>query len=54
MAALELCAGRFLFGVRCCYGGYVTFQPFEVAIPWRLFAEILRLIAGLQPRPAPT
>ncbi len=33
---------------------YVTFQLAEVAIPLPLFAEILQLIAGLRPRPAPT
>jgi hypothetical protein len=32
---------------------YVTFQMAEVAIPRHLFAEILRLIDGLRPRPAP-
>ena len=36
------------------YGRYVTFQLAEVAIPLPLFAEILQLIAGLRPRPAPT
>ncbi len=35
-------------------GRYVTFQPAEIAIPRRLFADILRLIDGLRPRPAPT
>ena len=33
---------------------YVTFQLGEVAIPQRLFAEILRPIDGLRPNPAPT
>ena len=33
---------------------YVTFQLAEVAISRRLFAEILRLIDGLRPKPAPT
>ena len=33
------------------YGRYVTFQLAEIAIPRRLFAEILRLIDGLRPRP---
>jgi len=32
---------------------YVTFQMAEVAVPKELFQEILRLIAGLRPRPAP-
>ncbi len=32
----------------------VTFQLAEVAISRRLFAEILRLIDGLRPKPAPT
>jgi hypothetical protein len=33
---------------------YVTFQLAEVAVPRTLFAEILRLIGRLRPRPAPT
>ena len=36
------------------HGRYVTFQLAEIAIPRRLFAEILRLIGGLRPKPAPT
>ncbi len=36
------------------HGRYVTFQLAEVAIPRRLFAEILRLIDGLRPKAAPT
>ncbi len=36
------------------HGRYVTFQLAEVAIPRRLFAEILRLITGLRPRRVPT
>jgi hypothetical protein len=36
------------------HGKYVTFQVAEVAIPLPLFAEILQLIAGPRPRPAPT
>ena len=36
------------------HGRYVTFQLAEVTIPRGLFAEILRLIDGLRPRPAPT
>jgi hypothetical protein len=32
---------------------YVIFQMAEVAVPKELFQEILRLIAGLRPRPAP-
>ncbi len=36
------------------HGRYVTFQLAEAAIPRRLFAEILRLIDGLRPKPAPT
>ncbi len=32
---------------------YVTFQRADVAVPSRLFEEILRLIDGLRPRPAP-
>jgi hypothetical protein len=35
-------------------GRYITFQLAEVAIPRRLFAEILRRIDGLRPKPAPT
>lgn len=36
------------------HGRYVTFRMSEVAIPRRLLAEILRLIDGLRPKPAPT
>ena len=36
------------------HGRYVTFQLAEVAISRRLFAEILRLIDGPRPKPAPT
>ncbi len=36
------------------HGRYVTFQLAEVAISRRLFAEILRLIDGLRPKPART
>ncbi len=36
------------------HGRYITFQMAEVAIPRALFAEILRLIDGLRPKPAPT
>ncbi len=36
------------------HGRYVTFQLAEVAIPRRLFAEILQLIDGLLPKAAPT
>jgi len=32
---------------------YVTFQMAEVAVPSRLFEEILRMIDGLRPPPAP-
>jgi hypothetical protein len=32
---------------------YVTFQMAEVAVPSRLFEEILRTIDGLRPQPAP-
>ncbi len=35
------------------HGRYVTFQLAEVAVPRNLFREILRLIDGLRPRPAP-
>ena len=36
------------------HGRYVTFRLAEVAIPWRLLAEILRPIAVLRPEPAPS
>ena len=36
------------------HGRYITFQLAEVAIPRSLFANILRLIDGLRPQPAPT
>ncbi len=36
------------------HGRYANFQLAEIAIPRRLFAEILRLIDGLRPKPAPT
>ena len=36
------------------HGRYVTFQLAEVTVPRLLFAEILRLIDGLRPQPAPT
>lgn len=35
------------------HGRYVAFQMAEVAIPRRLFADILRLIAELWPPPGP-
>ena len=35
------------------HGRYVAFQMAEVAVPRKLFAEILRLIAELRPRPPP-
>ena len=35
-------------------GRYVTFQLAEIAIPRWLFADILRLIDGPRPKPAPT
>jgi len=35
------------------HGRYVIFQIAEVAVPKELFQEILRLIDGLRPRPAP-
>ena len=38
-------------GARVVDGLYVTFQLSVVAIFQRLFAEILRLIDGLRPRP---
>jgi hypothetical protein len=36
------------------HGRYVVFQLAEVAVPRALFAEILRRIAWLRPRPFPT
>jgi len=36
------------------HGRYVTFQLAEVAVPRKLFREILRRIDELRPRPAPT
>jgi hypothetical protein len=36
------------------HGRYVTFQMAEVAIPRDLFADILRRINRLRPRPLPT
>ena len=36
------------------HGRYITLQLAEVAISRALFADILRLIDGLQPSPAPT
>jgi acyl-CoA synthetase (AMP-forming)/AMP-acid ligase II len=35
------------------HGRYVIFQMAEVAVPKELFQEILRLIDGLRPKPAP-
>ena len=35
------------------HGRYVIFQMAEVTVPKELFQEILRLIDGLRPRPAP-
>ena len=35
------------------HGRYVTFQIAEVAIPRALFADILRRIDRLRPKPAP-
>ena len=35
------------------HGRYVAFQMAEVAIPRRVFADILRLIAELRSPPAP-
>ena len=35
------------------HGRYITFQLAEGAVPRILFADILRLISGLRPRPAP-
>ncbi len=36
------------------HGRYITFQLAEVAIPRALFAEILRRIDRLRPKPLPT
>jgi hypothetical protein len=35
------------------HGRIVAFQTAEVAIPWQMFQEILRLIAELRPKPPP-
>ena len=35
------------------HGRYVTFQLAEVAVPRKLFREILRRIDELRPKPAP-
>jgi hypothetical protein len=35
------------------HGRYLVFQLAEVAVPWALFADILRRIGRLRPRPAP-
>ena len=35
------------------HGRYIAFQMAEVAIPRRMFREILRLIAELRPQPPP-
>jgi hypothetical protein len=35
------------------HGRSIAFQMAEVAIPWQMFHEILRLIAELQPKPPP-
>ena len=35
------------------HGRYVVFQMAEVAVPRELFEQILRLVDGLRPRPAP-
>ena len=35
------------------YGRFVTFQMAEIAIPKDLFADILRRIDRLRPRPSP-
>jgi Transposase DDE domain group 1 len=35
------------------HGRYVTFQLAEVAVPRRMFPEILSMIARLRPPPAP-
>ena len=36
------------------HGRYITFQLAEVAVSCALFDEILWLISGLRPKPAPT
>jgi len=35
------------------HGRYATFLMAEVAVPRKMFGEILRLIDGLRQRPAP-
>ncbi len=34
-------------------GRYVTFQMAGIAVSWKLFDDILRLIDGLRQKPAP-
>ena len=36
------------------HGRYVTFQSADVAVPRALFADILRRIDRLRPKPVPT
>ena len=36
-----------------CHARYAVFQMAEVAVPKEMFGQILRLIDGLRPRPAP-
>jgi hypothetical protein len=50
-----LCEKLVKIGARIVrHGRYVVFQLAEVAVPRALFAEILRRIAWLRPRPFPT
>ena len=50
-----LCDKLFKIGTKVVrHGRYVTFQLAEIAVPWRLSADILQLIDGLWRQPAPT
>ena len=49
----EVCLLSVMSGVGRRHGRYVIFQMAEVAVPKELFQEILRLIDGLRPKPAP-
>jgi hypothetical protein len=52
---VTLCVKLVKIGAKVVRNGrYITFQLAEVAESRALFDEILRLISGLRPRPAPT
>ena len=55
LAAPALAAEKVKIGAKVVrHGRHVTFHMAEVTIPRRLVAEILRMIDGLRPTPAPT